>query len=189
MTLICFLQISISNYINKFDQILVYSLILSLLISLWKVKTKKSFEDIIICFIAGMILLIGNLLALTYTSLIFNVTTETIYENTSLLFFSIIISKIIFSFMAILICIFKTKTSISLSIQNWWIISILGLSIIFEMVILTEMLLVDVITSRMVIVLMVFVIIISLIFVIVFKKFRLRTLRKPSIYWKYKKVS
>lgn len=178
MTLICFLQISISNYINQFDQLLIYFLMLTLLISLWKIKKTINFEDIIICFIAGMILLIGNLMALTCTSVFFSVTTDTIYNNTSLLIFSIIMSKIIFCFIAILICIFKKKTSINLSLRNWWIISILGLSIIFEMAILTEILLVDIITPRMIVVLMLAVIIISLIFVIVFRKIQIENSEK-----------
>ena len=40
-TFICFLEISISNYFNKFDQLLIYFLIISLIISLWKVKKVK----------------------------------------------------------------------------------------------------------------------------------------------------
>lgn len=140
-------------------------------------ESKKS-KDIIICFIAVMILLIANLVSLTFTSLLFMVSTKEIYTNTSLLTFSIIVSKIIFCFVVILICIFKNKTTTNLSLQNWWILSILGVSIVFEMAILTEILLINAETPMMIVTLMMVVVIISLIFLIVFRKIKIENSEK-----------
>ena len=44
MTILCFMEISISNYYNVFDEFLIFTLILSLFISLIKVKSANYFE-------------------------------------------------------------------------------------------------------------------------------------------------
>ena len=53
-TIICFFEISILNYYNTFDQLLIFIVIATLFISLLKLKTESLFEKIIICSIAGI---------------------------------------------------------------------------------------------------------------------------------------
>lgn len=178
VSLICFLQISISNYFNDFDQFLLYILMITLLVSLWIVKKEKNLEDIIICFAAGMMLLVGNLVSLSCTSLIFGYDIGTIYDKTPLLIFAIVLSKLIFSFIAVITCMFKVRVSAKLPLQNWWMISVLSLSIVFVLAILTEILLVDVVTTNMAIVLIISIIVISILFLLVFRKIQLENQEK-----------
>lgn len=181
VSLICFSLISISNYINEFDQYLIYILIMTLLISLWLAKKDKSFEDIIICIIAGMMLLTGNMISLSCTSLIFDMSTTSIYNNQQFLMFAIILSKLIFSFIEIIICAFKLKTNTKLPIKYWWMILILGLSIIFVLAILLESLLSNFISSNMIIVLMIAIIVISFLFIVIFRKIQIENAEKIKL--------
>ncbi|KXU45906.1 MAG: hypothetical protein UFX20_15110 [Longibaculum muris] len=181
VSLICFSLISISNFINEFDHFLLYILIIALLISLWITKKDKNFEDIIICFIAGMMLLIANLISLSCTSLIFNISTTDIYDNQQLFVFAIILSKLIFTFIAIITCAFKLKTNTKLPMKYWWIILILGLSIIFVLAILIESLLSNFMSSNMILILMIAIIVISFLFLVIFRKIQIENAEKIKL--------
>lgn len=170
VSIICFLEITISNSINVFSQSLIYLLILTLFISLWIVNNKVGLEEIIISSVAGLLLIACNLVSLSFTSIIFHVNSSDIYASQSLLTFAIIISKLIFVFSSIFICIFKIKTFDKLPLRNWWIMIVLGLSIVFILAILMEILLTGLFTQNMAIIMIVSLLVISLLFLFVFRK-------------------
>ena len=117
ISLICFLEITVSNYYDSFDQLLIYLLMGTLFISLWILKKKTGFEEIMVCCLAGLCLYLGNIIALSFTSVLFDVSSVEIFASQSLLAFAIVIAKIFSGVIAFLIYIFKMRNNISYSFQ------------------------------------------------------------------------
>lgn len=61
-TIICFFEISISNYYNTFDQLLIFIVIATLFISLLKLKTESLFEKNYYLFYSRNIFILGKLI-------------------------------------------------------------------------------------------------------------------------------
>lgn len=175
ISLICFLEITVSNYYDSFDQLLIYLLMGTLFISLWILKKKTGFEEIMVCCLAGLCLYLGNIIALSFTSVLFDVSSVEIFASQSLLAFAIVIAKIFSGVIAFLIYIFKMRNNISYSFQTWIIFLFLALSIILVISILFETLLGGVLTSSMTI-----TVLIALMFVCGLFLFLLRKMQKEN---------
>lgn len=178
VSIICFLEITISNYYNPFDQILVSIIVLTLFLTLWFVKHQIHFEDIIICLLSEINLFLGNIFAVTLTSLIFHVNSPQIYATPSLLLFATILSKITACFIAIFIYLLSKKKQNYLSSYTLKIILILSLAILFTFSILLEIILTGSYTTIMIITVMISLMIIFILFLIILKKIELENEEK-----------
>lgn len=170
-SIIIFLEITISNYINEFSQYLIPIIIISLIL-LIKIFTKKySFMSLITCIIAIIILLLSNYISLFLTSIIFEISILELPKKLNVFYFSIIFSKLIFFLMVLLILHFNNKI-VYRKIHNNWIKSSLLLTIILLMILalLIEALLTDDISHNMIMVLIISIIILTIIFIILFYK-------------------
>ena len=170
MTILCFMEISISNYYNVFDEFLIFTLILSLFISLIKVKSANYFEKILICSFAGIFLFLANLVSVLLTTILFNIGTVEIYTKNYYYIFCSLFSKVILSFFYVLICVFKSKFNNTLTIKDGWAILLLCLTVQYMITILLETLLTGVFTTDMAITLTVALIIICVLFLFIFRR-------------------
>lgn len=170
MTILCFMEISISNYYNVFDEFLIFTLILSLFISLIKVKSANYFEKILICSFAGIFLFLANLVSVLLTTVLFNIGTVEIYTKNDYYIFCSLFSKVILSFFYVLICVFKSKYNNTLTIKDGWAVLLLCLTVQYMITILLETLLTGVFTTDMAITLTMALIIICVLFLFIFRR-------------------
>lgn len=170
MTILCFMEISISNYYNVFDEFLIFTLILSLFISLIKVKSANYFEKILICSFAGIFLFLANLVSVLLTTVLFNIGTVEIYTKNDYYIFCSLFSKVILSCFYVLICVFKSKFNNTLTIKDGWAVLLLCLTVQYMITILLETLLTGVFTTDMAITLTVALIIICVLFLFIFRR-------------------
>ena len=168
-TIICFFEISISNYYNTFDQLLIFIVIATLFISLLKLKTESLFEKIIICSIAGIFLYLANLLSMLVTTFIFNISTLEIYTKNYYVFCTIL-SKFILLCFIIFACIFKRHFYDSLTMKNGWAILLLCLTIEYTIAVLLETLLTGAFSTKKGVSLTISLIVISGLFLFIFRK-------------------
>ena len=168
-TIICFFEISISNYYNTFDQLLIFIVIATLFISLLKLKTESLFEKIIICSIAGIFLYLANLLSMLVTTFIFNISTLEIYTKNYYVFCTIL-SKFILLCFIIFACIFKRHFYDSLTMKNGWAILLLCLMIEYTIAVLLETLLTGAFSTKKGVSLTISLIVISGLFLFIFRK-------------------
>lgn len=171
-TIICFFEISISNYYNTFDQLLIFIVIATLFISLLKLKTESLFEKIIICSIAGIFLYLANLLSMLVTTFIFNISTLEIYTKNYYVFCTIL-SKFILLCFIIFACIFKRHFYDSLTMKNGWAILLLCLTIEYTIAVLLEMLLTGAFSTKKGVSLTISLIVISGLFLFIFRKLQI----------------
>lgn len=173
MTLICFLEITISNYYNVFDEFLIFLLIISMFVSLIRIKLIDNFEKLLICSFAGIFLFLGNLFSVLLTTIIFNISTVEIYSKNYYYIFCTLFSKTLLACFFIFICVFKSRFKNMLTIKDGWAVLLLCLTVQYMITVLLETLLTGVFTADMAMTLTIALIIICILFLFIFRRTQL----------------
>lgn len=170
-TIIIFLEISISNYIREFSQLLIVIIILTSMIMISIFQNKCNFMALVVCLVSMIILLLSNYISLFLISIISGISIFDIPLNINIFYVSILLSKTIYFLVILLILYFNKKITYRKK-YNDWIKNSLLLTIILLLILslLIEGLLTNNLSYNLIITLVIGIIALTIVFIILFYK-------------------
>lgn len=135
ITIIYLIGMSVSNYYNQFDSIIILFTIIILFLFIYIYEGFINIETILISTISFIVLFLANLISLFVVSSTLNISTIEIYKNQHLLGLSIVLSKILFIIIAIFFCYIRTKDKNKTPLSGGGLYLILSLIIVVIIII------------------------------------------------------
>lgn len=133
------IEITISNFINQYDWLLIFIIISTLFISLIR-QNKDKYVVFLMCVFINIVLLCCNGISLYITSLVFELPMSELTKslNVDMFYIAILISKILLIFSMLLLCSNKITASFTLGFRQWWMFSVVIFVLLLLSIIVLE---------------------------------------------------